>query len=50
MPATESRRKTLWGRFEAARLAALKCTVAGDQSQFSRADVDALAAGDLLRR
>jgi 2-dehydro-3-deoxygluconokinase len=34
----------------AARLAALKCTVAGDQSQFSRADVDALAAGDVLRR
>ena len=29
----------------AARLAALKCTVAGDQSQFSRADVDALGGG-----
>lgn len=34
----------------AARLAALKCTVAGDMSLASRADVNALASGDLLRR
>ena len=34
----------------AARLAALKCTVAGDMSLSSRADVNALASGDLLRR
>ncbi len=36
----------------AARLAALKCTVAGDQSLASRAEVNALALspGDLLRR
>jgi 2-dehydro-3-deoxygluconokinase len=34
----------------AARLAALKCTVAGDMSQASRADVNALASPDQLRR
>jgi 2-dehydro-3-deoxygluconokinase len=34
----------------AARLAALKCTVAGDLSLASRADVTALTSGDLLRR
>lgn len=34
----------------AARLAALKCTVAGDLSLFSRAEVNALTPGDLLRR
>jgi 2-dehydro-3-deoxygluconokinase len=34
----------------ASRLAALKCTVAGDASQFSRADVNALIPGELLRR
>jgi sugar/nucleoside kinase (ribokinase family) len=34
----------------AANLAALKCTVAGDLSPFRRADVEALAAGEVLRR
>jgi 2-dehydro-3-deoxygluconokinase len=34
----------------AARLAALKCTVAGDLSLASRADVNALTQGDMLRR
>lgn len=34
----------------AARLAALKCTVPGDLSLASRADVNALTPGDLLRR
>ncbi len=34
----------------ASRLSALKCTVAGDLSLFSRADVNALIPGELLRR
>jgi 2-dehydro-3-deoxygluconokinase len=34
----------------ASALAALKCTVHGDHSTFTRADVDAVLAGEMLRR